>query len=172
MCLSTSLLMSCSDEKPETDSRAAGAQEWIEFQIVLRSKPYKSSDEINGGDFEIIRSLLIPVASEGGAGYSSSLSDGTLVEIKWDRVAPLPRTQKGILLEGFSWIIRNDLFVNSNRRTFGWNGSSKRVFTEDFDFLTSTISLSHTRGEKAPDLIIRARLTRRAPKVADIRLTG
>ena len=173
MLLGTSLLASCSSEEPQAGSKPAGFDNWIEIQIALRSQPYKPNEEINSGDFKIVRSVMLPIPSEGGAGHTVCMNNGTIIEIEWDRAGPLPRAQKGVLFEGFSWTIRNALVENGDRRTFGWSGPTDKAVTVEFDYLGSPLSLGHTAEEiqKSPELVIRARWLEVGPKAPDIRLT-
>ena len=174
LILAAGFLASCSAETPEAVSKPAEFDKWIELQIALRSKPYQPGDIYNSGDFKIIRSVVMPVASKSGPGHSTCLSEGTMIEIKWDHSSPLPRGERGILFAGFSWTIRNALVENGCRRTFGWYSLPNKAFRAEFDSLVSPVSLGHKREEieKAPVLVIRARLIDVRPKVPDIQLAG
>lgn len=165
----------CTEYSNQKDESPLSINCAIEIQVAVVSGRGKNAT-IDEGEWRVAARCLLPITSSGGSGHVISSTDGTIVEMKWDRVQ-MSDDGTRIVFSDCEWAIRNQIERRDgvSQRVGGRRLSPPLVFGSEFDWL-ATCEID-TAGEQKSDrrLVIRGRLLPEAPtppplKLADLTL--
>ena len=151
----------------------------IEIQIAVRSEPYKTGDAVNSGKYHVLSSNLFPIHSIGGSGHVVSNTNGTIIEICWNKVQLITFDgEKRVQFDDFSYVIKNQIQPPDGiNHRFGSSTKSMTLNTE-FDWLQSPLAyaVSGQRRSQNRDnhrsLVVRGRLLKKVAAAKPLRISA